>query len=59
MKSIIEIIIGIILVVIGFIGGLIPVLPGWIVGLPGLLILSKHFPPLKKIINKLKNKIKK
>ena len=54
MRNIAEIILGIILVITGFIGGFIPILPGWMLGLPGLLLLSKHFPPIRKIINKFK-----
>ncbi len=56
MKKIAEIILGVVLIIMGFIGGFIPILPGWVVGLPGLLLLSKHFTPLKKIINKFKKK---
>lgn len=59
MRKIFEIILGIIFVIVGFIGGLIPILPGWIIGLPGLLLLSKHFPPLKKIIKSIKMKLDK
>ena len=59
MKKIIEISIGIILVILGIVGGVIPIFPGWMLGIPGLFLLSKHFPPIKFYLNKLKNKIKK
>ena len=56
MRKIAEIILGIILIVIGFIGGFIPILQGWMIAIPGLFLLSKHFPPIKRIIDKFKNK---
>lgn len=56
MKKIIEIIFGLLLALIGLGGGLIPIFQGWIFGIPGLLLLSKHFPPLKKFVNKIKDK---
>ena len=55
-KDLIKIIIGIILVIIGLIGGIIPIFQGWIFGLPGLIILSNYFPPLKKLIHRIKLK---
>ena len=58
MRKIAEIILGIILVVIGFIGGFIPILQGWMIAIPGLLLLSKHFPPVQRIVNKFINKIR-
>ena len=58
MRKIAEIILGIILVVIGFIGGFIPILQGWMIAIPGLLLLSKHFSPIQRIVNKFKNKIR-
>jgi len=58
MRKIAEIILGIILVVIGFIGGFIPILQGWMIAIPGLLLLSKHSPPVQRIVNKFINKIR-
>ena len=58
MSKIAEIILGIILVVIGFIGGFIPILQGWMIAIPGLLLLSKHFPPVQRIVNKFRNNIR-
>ena len=58
MRKIVEIILGIILVIIGFIGGFIPILQGWMIAVPGLLLLSKHFSPIKRIINKFRSKIR-
>ena len=58
IKKSLSIIIGVVLVCIGIVGGLIPIFQGWIFGIPGLIILSKYFPKLKKIlfwIKKLKN----
>ena len=56
IKDIIKISLGIILVLIGLIGGLIPIFQGWVFGIPGLIILSQYFPPIKKIVNKLRKK---
>ena len=58
IKDGIKITVGIILVLIGLIGGLFPIFQGWIFGIPGLVILSQYFPPIKKILNKIK-KLKK
>ena len=58
IKDGIKITVGIILVLIGLIGGLFPIFQGWIFGIPGLIILSQYFPPIKKILNKIK-KLKK
>ncbi|MBT3216070.1 MAG: hypothetical protein HOD97_06430 [Candidatus Marinimicrobia bacterium] len=52
----VKVIIGVILVIIGLIGGLIPIFQGWMFGLPGLLLLSSVFPPLKKWVDKMKEK---
>ena len=59
MRKPIEILFGIILVIIGLIGGIVPIFQGWIFGIPGLIILSKHFPPIKRLLIWAKNKIKK
>jgi len=57
-KNTIKVVIGVILVVIGIIGGLIPIFQGWIFGIPGLLLLSSVFPPLRKWLERVKEKIK-
>ena len=54
IKDVIKISIGVVLVLVGLIGGLIPIFQGWIFGIPGLLILSQYFPPIKKLVNKIK-----
>ncbi|MBI79430.1 MAG: hypothetical protein CMQ51_03305 [Gammaproteobacteria bacterium] len=51
MKKYFHISFGIILIIIGLIGGLIPIFQGWMFGIPGLIILSKYFPPIKKIVS--------
>ena len=48
---------GVLLVVIGLIGGLIPVFQGWIFGIPGLIILSKYFPKVNKLVSWAKRKL--
>ena len=47
---------GIILVMIGLIGGLIPVFQGWVFGIPGLIILSKYFPKVNRLVSWAKRK---
>ena len=47
---------GILLVVIGLIGGLIPVFQGWVFGIPGLIILSKYFPKVNRLVSWAKRK---
>lgn len=58
VKDIIKIIVGIILILIGLIGGLVPIFQGWIFGIPGLILLSQYFPPIKKLLKKIKIKQK-
>ena len=50
IKKSLGIIVGVVLVCIGIIGGIIPIFQGWVFGIPGLIILSKYFPKLKKIL---------
>jgi uncharacterized membrane protein YbaN (DUF454 family) len=57
IKHTFKISLGIILVIIGLIGGLIPVFQGWMFGIPGLIILSKYFPPAKRLLDWAKQKI--
>ena len=59
IKDVIKISMGVILVLIGLIGGLIPIFQGWIFGIPGLIILSQYFPPIKKILNRIKKRMEK
>ena len=47
---------GVLLVAIGLIGGLIPIFQGWIFGIPGLIILSKYFPKVNKLVSWAKRK---
>jgi len=58
IKDTIKISIGIMLVLMGLIGGFIPIFQGWMFGIPGLIILSKYFPPIKKIVDKIKKRVK-
>ena len=44
-------------VFVGLIGGLITIFQGWIFGIPGLIILSKYFPPAKRLLNWAKKKV--
>jgi len=58
IKDILRISLGIILVFIGLIGGIIPIFQGWVFGVPGLIILSNYFPPIKRVLKKIKRKKK-
>ena len=49
---------GILLVILGLVGGLIPFVQGWVFGIPGLLILSEYFPPVKRLVEWAKAKMK-
>ena len=57
IKHIFIITLGVFLVFVGLIGGLIPIFQGWIFGIPGLIILSKYFPPAKRLLNWAKKKV--
>ena len=47
---------GVLLVAIGLIGGLIPIFQGWFFGIPGLIILSKYFPKVNRLVSWAKRK---
>ena len=47
---------GVLLVAIGLIGGLIPIFQGWVFGIPGLIILSKYFPKVNRLVSWAKRK---
>ena len=49
---------GVLLVAIGLIGGLIPIFQGWVFGIPGLIILSKYFPKVNRLVSWAKRKAK-
>jgi len=59
LRAAIRITTGIILVVLGLIGWLLPIVPGWPLLIPGLLILSDYIPPLRRVVDWAKAKIKK
>ena len=56
IKKYLHISFGILLVIIGLIGGLIPVFQGWVFGIPGLIILSRYFPKVNKLVSWAKRK---
>ena len=56
IKKYLHISFGILLVIIGLIGGLIPVFQGWVFGIPGLIILSKYFPKVNRLVSWAKRK---
>jgi len=56
IKHALKISLGVILVVVGLVGGLVPIFQGWIFGIPGLIILANYFPPIKHLLNWVKNK---
>ena len=56
IRDFLKISLGCLLVIIGLIGGIIPIFQGWIFGLPGLIILANYFPPIKKLLNWIKNR---
>ena len=56
LKRYLHISFGVLLVAIGLIGGLIPVFQGWVFGIPGLIILSKYFPKVNRLVSWAKRK---
>ena len=58
MRAATRIATGIVLVIIGLIGWLLPIVPGWPLLIPGLLILSDYIPPLRRVVDWAKAKIK-
>ena len=56
LKKYLHISFGVLLVAIGLIGGLIPVFQGWVFGIPGLIILSKYFPKVNRLVSWAKRK---
>tara|TARA_B100000886_G_scaffold339850_1_gene306664 strand:+ start:188 stop:382 length:195 start_codon:yes stop_codon:yes gene_type:complete len=58
LKKYLHISFGVLLVVIGLIGGLIPIFQGWVFGIPGLIILSRYFPKVNKLVSWAKRKAK-
>ena len=44
------------LIAIGIVGLILPIMPGWIFIIPGLIILSDHFPPVKRLLDWAKAK---
>lgn len=47
---------GIGLVILGIVGLILPVMPGWIFLIPGLVILADYFPPIRRLVNFLKER---
>ena len=58
MRKVFRISLGITLVLLGILGGLLPVVQGWMFMIPGLLILSEYFPPVKRLVEWAKRKMK-
>jgi uncharacterized membrane protein YbaN (DUF454 family) len=56
LRRILRLATGIGLVILGIAGLILPVMPGWIFLIPGLIILSDHFPPLKRVLEWAKRK---
>ena len=56
LKKIIRVSAGVGLVVLGIIGLVLPIMPGWVFLIPGLLILSDHFPGVKRLVDWAKKK---
>ena len=57
IKDTLKILFGILLIIIGLLGGLIPIFQGWLFGIPGLIILANYFPPAKRLLGWVKNKV--
>ncbi len=49
---------GIGLVILGIAGLILPVMPGWIFVIPGLVILSDYFPPIRRLVDYVKERFR-
>jgi uncharacterized membrane protein YbaN (DUF454 family) len=58
MRKLGRITLGVFLVIIGIIGWLLPIVPGWPALIPGLVILSDYFPPLKRVLDRVRAKVR-
>ena len=58
MRAILRIASGIGLVLIGVVGLIMPIMPGWIFLIPGLVILADYYPPIKRLVDWAKVKMK-
>lgn len=57
-RAIVRIASGIGLLLVGVIGLLLPVMPGWVFIIPGLMILADYYPPIKRLVDWAKTKVK-
>ena len=58
LRKTLRISLGVLLVILGLLGGLVPFVQGWIFGIPGLLILSEYFPPVRKLVDWAKARLR-
>lgn len=57
VRKVLRITLGVVLVIVGIIGWLLPIVPGWPALIPGLVILSDYIPPLKRVLDKVKERV--
>jgi len=57
MRKFWRISLGVFLVIIGLIGWILPVIPGWPALIPGLVILGEYFPPIQRLVDKVKARV--
>lgn len=58
VRKIVRTALGVVLVIVGIIGLILPIMPGWIFLIPGLVILSDHFPGIKRLLEWAREKAK-
>jgi uncharacterized membrane protein YbaN (DUF454 family) len=47
---------GLFLIFLGVLGLILPIMPGWVFLIPGLIILSDHFPSIRRLMDWAKKK---
>ena len=56
LRHLARLLLGIGLVILGIVGLILPVMPGWIFLIPGLVILADYFPPIRRLVEYMKQR---
>ena len=57
LRKVLRISFGVLLVILGVIGWILPIVPGWPLLIPGLVILGEYFPPIQRLVDKVKERV--
>ena len=58
LRKALRILLGFSLIVLGIAGLILPVMPGWAFLIPGLIILADYFPPVRRLVDWAKRKMR-